>query len=160
MELEIGSVVTGKVTGITKFGAFVEVAQDRKGLVHISEIAGTYVSEVSDYLTVGQEVTVKVIGMESGKLNLSIKAALPQSQEREARSPRGSDDTRSRRDFGESRRERQPRDDADSARERADDERKPASFEDRLQKFMKDTDNKFSGLLQFSNRKGSRRRGK
>ena len=74
MELNVGSIVDGKVTGIMKFGAFVSLPDGRSGLVHISEIAYTYVNEVSDFLQVGQEVKVKVIGIDpNGRINLSIK---------------------------------------------------------------------------------------
>ncbi|MBR2717440.1 MAG: S1 RNA-binding domain-containing protein, partial [Oscillospiraceae bacterium] len=74
MELTVGSIVDGKVSGITKFGAFVSLPEGRSGLVHISEIAYAYVNEVSDYLHVGQEVKVKVVGIDdNGRINLSIK---------------------------------------------------------------------------------------
>ena len=77
MELEIGSVLEGKVTGITKFGAFVSLPGGRSGLVHISEIAYSYVSEVSEHLKEGQDVKVKVIGIDdSNRINLSIKKAM------------------------------------------------------------------------------------
>ena len=73
MDLEVGSILDGKVTGITKFGAFVAVAPGKTGLVHISEIANTYVSDVHDFLTEGQEVKVKVIAIDpNGRVNLSI----------------------------------------------------------------------------------------
>ena len=64
MEFGVGSIVDGKVTGITKFGAFVALPEGRSGLVHISEIAYSYVNEVSDHLKEGQEVKVKVIGID------------------------------------------------------------------------------------------------
>ena len=74
MEFGVGSILEGKVTGITKFGAFVSLPEGRSGLVHISEIAYSYVNEVSDHLQEGQEVKVKVIGIdESNRINLSIK---------------------------------------------------------------------------------------
>ena len=74
MEFGVGSILDGKVTGITKFGAFVALPEGRSGLVHISEIAYTYVNEVSDYLKEGQEVKVKVIGIDqANRINLSIK---------------------------------------------------------------------------------------
>ena len=74
MEFGVGSVVEGKVTGITKFGAFVSLPEGKSGLVHISEIAYTYVNDVKDYLKEGQEVKVKVISIDdSGRINLSIK---------------------------------------------------------------------------------------
>ena len=64
MEFGVGSILDGKVTGITKFGAFVALPEGRSGLVHISEIAYSYVSEVSEYLKEGQAVKVKVIGID------------------------------------------------------------------------------------------------
>lgn len=76
MELEIGKIYTGKVKGITQYGAFVEVEGGITGMVHISEIANTYVNEIRDHLTEGQEVRVKVISInEQGKISLSIKKA-------------------------------------------------------------------------------------
>ena len=76
MEFGVGSIVEGKVTGITKFGAFVSLPGGKSGLVHISEIAYSYVSDVSEFLKEGQEVKVKVIGIdESNRINLSIKKA-------------------------------------------------------------------------------------
>jgi len=76
MEVEVGSVVTGKVTGITKFGAFVSLPGGKSGLVHISEVASAFVSDVHDYLTEGQEVQVKVLAVTpEGKINLSVKQA-------------------------------------------------------------------------------------
>ena len=69
-------VVEGKVTGITKFGAFVTMPDGKSGLVHISEIANTFVNDVHDFVQDGQTVKVKVIGIaDDGKINLSIKRA-------------------------------------------------------------------------------------
>ena len=74
MELEVGAILEGKVTGITKFGAFVSLPGGRSGLVHISEIAYSYVSDVSEFLQVGQDVKVKLISVDdNGRINLSIK---------------------------------------------------------------------------------------
>jgi len=74
MEFGVGSILEGKVTGITKFGAFVALPEGRSGLVHISEIAYSYVNEVSDHLQEGQQVKVKVIGIDqNNRINLSIK---------------------------------------------------------------------------------------
>lgn len=78
MQLEVGSIQEGKVTGITKFGAFVELPCGVTGMVHISEVAGTFVNEIRDHLTEGQAVKVKVLSVgESGKVALSIKKATP-----------------------------------------------------------------------------------
>ena len=74
MQVETGAVVTGKVTGITKYGAFVELEDKKTGMVHISEVAPVYVNQISDYLSVGQEVKVKVLDIAAdGKIALSIK---------------------------------------------------------------------------------------
>src|SRR5690625_199176 len=82
MSIEVGSKVKGKVTGITNFGAFVELGENTTGLVHISEVADTYVKDINDFLTVGDDAKVKVINVEKdGKIGLSIKKA----QEREQR---------------------------------------------------------------------------
>ncbi|MCD8095120.1 MAG: S1 RNA-binding domain-containing protein [Ruminococcus sp.] len=81
MQLEVGKIYDGKVTGITKFGAFVELEKGTTGMVHISEVAATYVNEIKDFLTEGQQVKVKVLSLgDNGKISLSIKKALPQSE--------------------------------------------------------------------------------
>ncbi len=74
MSIEVGSKVEGKVTGITNFGAFVELPEGDTGLIHISEIADTYVKDISNYLQEGEEVKAKVIEVDDeGKIGLSIK---------------------------------------------------------------------------------------
>ena len=76
MAIEEGAKVTGKVSGITNFGAFVDLADHKTGLVHISQISNQYVKDIHDVLSVGDEVTVKVMKIEdNGKIALSIKAA-------------------------------------------------------------------------------------
>lgn len=77
MQLEVGKIYEGKVTGITKFGAFVELDPTTTGMVHISEVANTFVNEIKDHLTEGQSVKVKVLSVnENGKISLSIKKAM------------------------------------------------------------------------------------
>lgn len=77
MTVEVGSKVKGKVSGITNFGAFVDLEEDGKtGLVHISEISSQYVNDIHDCLAVGDEVTVKVMSVgDDGKIALSIRRA-------------------------------------------------------------------------------------
>lgn len=78
MQLEVGKIYEGKVTGITKFGAFVELDKDTTGMVHISEVANTFVNDIKDHLQEGQDVKVKVMTLsDDGKIALSIKKALP-----------------------------------------------------------------------------------
>lgn len=76
MSIEVGSKVIGKVTGITNFGAFVELPGGLTGLVHISEVADSYVKDVNDHLKIGDQIEVKVISEKDGKTALSIKKAI------------------------------------------------------------------------------------
>ena len=73
MELTVGAILEGKIKTITNFGAFVALPENKTGMVHISEVANTYVSDIRQHLTEGQDVKVVVIGLENGKVNLSIK---------------------------------------------------------------------------------------
>ncbi|MDH8781245.1 S1 domain-containing RNA-binding protein [Staphylococcus epidermidis] len=76
MSIEVGNKLKGKITGIKKFGAFVELPEGKSGLVHISEVADNYVENVEDHLSVGDEVEVKVLSIaDDGKISLSIKKA-------------------------------------------------------------------------------------
>lgn len=85
MEVTTGSIVEGTVVKITHYGAFVELPDGKSGLVHISEIADTYVKDVKDYLKEQDKVKVKILGLnEKGKLDLSVKQALS-PEERAAR---------------------------------------------------------------------------
>lgn len=81
MQVEIGKIYTGKVKGIAQYGAFIDIDGGGTGMVHISEIANTFVNEIRDHLTEGQEVKVKVIGInEQGKVSLSIKKAVDENE--------------------------------------------------------------------------------
>ena len=98
MQLEIGKIYEGKVKGITAYGAFVEVAVEGgkpvTGMVHISEVANTYVSDIHEFLSEGQSVRVKVIAVnEQGKISMSVKKAAPEGeaapqQQKQQRPPR------------------------------------------------------------------------
>ena len=80
MELTVGTVLEGKIKSITNFGAFVALPENKTGMVHISEVANAYVSDIRQHLTEGQDVKVVVIGNENGKINLSIKRLEPKPQ--------------------------------------------------------------------------------
>ncbi|KRN27322.1 S1 domain-containing RNA-binding protein [Liquorilactobacillus mali] len=83
MSIEVGAKVTGKVSGITNFGAFVDLGDKKNGLVHISEVSDGYVKDIHDVLSVGDEVTVKVLSIaEDGKISLSIRKAAAPSREK------------------------------------------------------------------------------
>ena len=80
MELTVGAVLEGKIKSITNFGAFVSLPDNKTGMVHISEVANAYVSDIRQHLTEGQDVKVMVIGTENEKINLSIKRLEPKPQ--------------------------------------------------------------------------------
>ena len=88
MELTVGAILEGKVKTITNFGAFVALPEGKTGMIHISEVANAYVSDIRQHLTEGQDVKVAVIGLENGKVNLSIKRleAKPQRENTNFRS--------------------------------------------------------------------------
>lgn len=139
MEFGVGSIVDGKVTGITKFGAFVALPEGRSGLVHISEIAYSYVNEVSDHLKEGQEVKVKVIGIDqNNRINLSIKKVT----EPPPRPAGGGQGGRPRSGGG--------RPGGFAPRPAAPKE--PTDFEDRLKQFMQSSDSKLSELRYIEKR--------
>lgn len=87
--LEVGSIVEGKVTGLTGFGAFVSLPDGKSGMVHISEVSNVFVKDIKDHLSEGQDVKVKVIGItDEGKISLSIKKAMEPEKEQNQRSQR------------------------------------------------------------------------
>ena len=150
MEFGVGSILDGKVTGITKFGAFVALPEGRSGLVHISEIAYTYVNEVSDYLKEGQEVKVKVIGIDqANRINLSIKKVSDPPPR-----PAGGQGGRPR-SGGAPRPGGAPRQGGFAPRPAP---KEPTDFEDRLRQFMQASDSKLSEL-RYLEKKGGNRRG-
>ncbi len=164
-EIEVGAILEGKVTGITKFGAFVALPGGRSGLVHISEIAYSYVSEVSDHLSEGQMVKVKVISIDANnRINLSIKRALPPPPPRPGHNrgngprPQGDRPNRGPRPPRPQNGAPQGGDRAQSGRaprSAAPKDKEPKTFDDMVKQFMSDSDSKLSGRYTD---KGSRRR--
>lgn len=153
MELAVGEILSGKVTGITKFGAFVSLPQGKTGLVHISEVDQSYVSDIHDHLSEGQDVKVKVIAIDDGgRVNLSIKKAQP--RQTNERRPAG------RSANAASRPNRRPQHSSGgtyAARQPAKDV--PLSFEDKLKHFMQDSESRMADIRRNTDKKnGSRRR--
>ena len=139
MVMEAGSIVEGKVTRITNFGAFVELEEGKVGLIHISEVADVYVNDVHDFLSEGDTVQVKVVNIDGNKVALSLKQAKPKPPENDGQNFR---------------------------QNRRGDFRKPqgkmsTSFEDKLSKFLKDSDERLTDLKRKTDSKrggrGSRR---
>ncbi len=132
MSIDVGNIVEGKVTGITNFGAFVELANGKTGLVHISEVADAYVKDINDYLKQEDTVKVKVINATEGKIGLSIKQANPKP---------ATDQNQHHRQ--QTRGKRKPPN--------------PLDFEDRLTRFMKDSDERQQALKKsIDSKRGGR----
>ncbi len=131
MLVEVGNIVEGKVAGITNFGAFVQLPEGKTGLVHISEIAEEYVKDIKNHLKENQDVKVKVLSLDNGKISLSIKRAVDRkSLTRTGRPP------------------------VETEWGRADNG--GMSFEDRLAKYMKDSDERMHDLKKsFESKRGS-----
>ncbi|RAK16551.1 S1 RNA binding domain protein [Anoxybacillus vitaminiphilus] len=123
MSMEVGSKLQGKVTGITKFGAFVELPEGSTGLVHISEVADNYVKDINDHLKVGDVVEVKVINVEKdGKIGLSIKKAKEQTS-------------------------------AQRLRNKANDRSSKESFEQKISRFLKESEDRLASLKRHTESK-------
>lgn len=134
MDATIGSILDGKVKSITTFGAFISLEGGKSGLVHISEVSSTYVSNVRDHLTEGQCVRVKVIGIEpNGKIRLSIRQAQEQTERRRPQQERAKQAPRVQ-------------------------EPTELSFEQKLKQFMSDSDSRISGCRQYEHKTKSRKR--
>ena len=147
MSIEVGSVVEGVVTGITNFGAFVELPGGKVGLVHISEVADVYVKDVHDFLKEKDKVKVKVLTVdERGKIGLSIKQLQekkPEEKKQTASSYRPAPRRAPANDF------RRPNRFNNNA----------ASFEDKLSKFLKDSDERLTDLRKKTDSKRGGRGG-
>jgi len=160
MEPQVGSILEGKVTSIMKFGAFVALEGGGSGLVHISEIANTFVEDVHDYLQTGQAVKVVVLSAENGRVNLSIKRALPREEHRGPRPPRGGGGTAaSGPSSGAPRPAQKPR----QGRERPAAPPPPPpsgdqAFEDKLKRFLSSSEGKMADLNRSMDGKRGRRR--
>lgn len=151
MQVEVGSIVEGKVAKITNYGAFVDIDGGGTGMIHISEVANTYVKDINDHLKVGELVKVKVIGINpENKVSLSIKATQespapsprPQGQQRQG-APRGGFGGGAPRSFNRS----------SSAPSTGD------PFEDMMNRFKKSSDDRMSDLRKVADpKRGTGRR--
>ena len=147
MDWQVGDILEGKVSGITKFGAFVVLPGGKSGLVHISEVANAFVSDVSEHVQVGQQVKVKLLSVTpEGKINLSIKRALEPEQAPVQPRPKRQEQS------------------ANANPGRASHFVPPAAqtsgnqdFEDRLKKFMQESDSRIADSRMYAAHKPRRR---
>lgn len=139
MQLEVGAIVEGKITGFTAFGAFVELDDGKKGMIHISEVATEFVKDIKDHLTMGQAVKVKVISIaDDGKISLSIKKAIePPKQQFKPRANNAPKRTHAN---------------VWQGNKTTDDQ--PKSFESMMAKFKQESDEKMSDLKRDSKHGG------
>jgi len=129
-ELEVGQIVEGTISGITHFGAFVVLPNGRTGLVHISEVADAFVKDIKDYYKESDKVQVKVLSMDpNGKIALSIRQAQPKSENAPVR---------------ESAPRREPRHERRGPQ---------VSFEDKMQRFMRDSEDRLGDLRRSNDGK-------
>ena len=153
MELTVGAILEGKVKSITNFGAFIALPENKTGMVHISEVANAYVSDIRQHLTEGQDVKVTVIGLENGKVNLSIKRLQPKPQRENA----------PQREFAP-RRDNRPATEGRPAPKAAAPVQNVAPktadqlFEEKLKQFMTESDSKISSIRQYSDHRTKSRR--
>ena len=152
MELTVGAVLEGKVKSITNFGAFIALPENQTGMVHISEVANTYVSDIRQHLTEGQDVKVMVISVDGNKVNLSIKRleARPQQSQRGNFRPAA------------------PRQNPQTGAPKAPAPKAPTPppapktadqlFEEKLKAFMSESDSKLSSVRQYSDHRTKSRR--
>ena len=165
MELTVGAILEGKVKSITNFGAFVSLPENHTGMVHISEVANSYVSDIRQHLTEGQDVKVMVIGVEGNKINLSIKRLEPKPQRpgggnfrSEGNNFRGGNNPRPG-NQNQSAPASQPNRPVRSAPTPP-----PAPktadqlFEEKLKAFMSESDSKISSIRQYSDHRTKSRR--
>ncbi len=146
MELSVGDILEGKVKSITNFGAFIALPEGKTGMVHISEVANAFVSDIRQHLTEGQDVKVVVIGAENGKINLSIKRLQPRAP-RENAAPRRENPAP---------RPAAPRQAAPvqpAAPKTAD-----QLFEEKLKQFMQESDSKIASCGRYDQHKSRPRR--
>lgn len=137
MQYEVGQILEGKIKGIKNFGAFVELPNGESGLVHISQVSESYVNKIEDYLSEGQDVKVKVLGIEElengkKKISLSIRQATA-SQARSGTQNKNNASWKDSKKFAAFNRNEKSR---------------PHSFEDMMAKFKKESDEKMTDLSQ------------
>ena len=144
MELTVGAIFEGKIKSITNFGAFVSLPENNTGLVHISEVSNTYVSDIREHLTEGQDVKVVVIGVEGKKINLSIKRleAKPQQEARSFQKREGNN----------------PRPVRSAPTPPPAPKTADQLFEEKLKQFMSESDSKISSIKQYSDHRTKSRR--
>ena len=152
MQLEVGQILEGKVTGITNFGAFIDIGNNKSGMVHISEISNKFVKNISDFLSIGQNVKVKIINIsEKGEIGLSIKKLDENNTEKFHKFDKGLRENVDKRNSSSK---------LSNFEWQSSKRKKPSSFEDMLSMFKSTSEEKMSDLKRSTDSRrgnGSRR---
>lgn len=144
MQFEEGAIVSGKVTGLTDFGAFLELEGGKTGMIHISEVASNYVKDIREHISVGQEVKAKIISISpEGKISLSIRKLNDQPKEQQQRPQRPQ----------KPRSERRPANVWNGQKSSAPPAGEKQSFEDMMARFKQVSDEKMTDLKRASDSK-------
>lgn len=145
MQIEEGAIVSGKITGLTDFGAFVELEGGKTGMIHISEVASNYVKDIREHVSVGQEVKTKVISVSpEGKISLSIRKLAEQPKENKEQRPQR---------FQKPRGEKRNPPVWNGQKSNAPAEGEKQSFEDMMARFKQVSDEKMTDLKRASDSK-------
>lgn len=156
MAIEVGEKVDGKISGITNFGAFVDLGDHQTGLVHISEVSEGFVKDINDILSVGDEVKVKVLKIENKKISLSIRKAVDKPKE-VAHSHSKDNHHSGNKSFGD---HHQNRRSGSSFNNNAKHSSKPADFDDLMAGFLKESEDRLATLKRNTEGKRGGRGGR
>lgn len=144
MPINVGEIVEGKITGITNFGLFLDLGEGKSGMVHISEVSRTFISDINELFKVNDTVKAKILNIsEEGKISLSIKrAAEPEKSQEKPR--------KERRNY------EQPK--FDNSYTWTPKKNEPTSFEEMMNRFKQTSDEKFSDLKRKNPENGRTKR--
>lgn len=161
MSIEVGNILPGKVTGITNFGAFVDLGNRKTGLVHISEVSNSYIKDIKDVLTVGDEVQVKVMEISGdGKVSLSIRRASADSSEENVEEKSKFQKSAPRNQEGQGFKKPYAAKSAPSFEKKSPSQAKVNDFDAMMSSFLKDSEDRLTSLKRNTEGKRGGRGGR
>ena len=161
MSIEVGNILPGKVTGITNFGAFVDLGNRKTGLVHISEVSNSYIKDIKDVLTVGDEVQVKVMEISGdGKVSLSIRRASADSSEESVEEKPKFQKSAPRKQEGQGFKKPYSAKSAPSFEKKSPSQAKVTDFDAMMSSFLKDSEDRLTSLKRNTEGKRGGRGGR
>ena len=161
MSIEVGNILPGKVTGITNFGAFVDLGNRKTGLVHISEVSNSYIKDIKDVLTDGDEVQVKVMEISGdGKVSLSIRRASADSSEENVEEKPKFQKTAPRNQEGQGFKKPYAAKSAPSFEKKSPSQAKVNDFDAMMSSFLKDSEDRLTSLKRNTEGKRGGRGGR